>query len=130
MYIDRHCFYFGPNQLESCTEYKYLGVIFNNKGKLNNSAENLSEKAHKAYFSLKSKIPYSNFISVEEWIKLFDSLITPIMTYGSEIWISEFKINFNVIDKLLVEKIKNMIFKNILGVHSKTSNLAIQTELG
>jgi hypothetical protein len=25
---------------------------------------------------------------------------------------------------------KNMIFKNILGVHSKASNLAIQTELG
>jgi hypothetical protein len=32
--------------------------------------------------SLKSKIPYSNFIRVEKWIKLFDSLITPIMTYG------------------------------------------------
>jgi hypothetical protein len=29
--IDRHYFYFGPNQLESCTEYKYVGVIFNNK---------------------------------------------------------------------------------------------------
>ena len=67
--IDRPCFYFGPNQLESCTEYKYLGVIFNNKGKLNNSAENLSEKAGKTYFSLKSKISYSNFISVEKWIK-------------------------------------------------------------
>ena len=50
--------------------------------------------------------------------------------YGSEIWISEFKINFNVIDKFLLEKIKNMIFKNILGVHSKAYNLAIQTELG
>jgi hypothetical protein len=36
---------------------------------------NVSEKACKAYFSLKSKIPYSNFISVEKWIKLFDSLI-------------------------------------------------------
>jgi hypothetical protein len=46
------------------------------------------------------------------------------------IWISEIKINFNVIDKLLLEKIKNMIFKNILGVRSKASNLAIQTELG
>jgi hypothetical protein len=45
----------------------------------------LSENAGKAYFSLKSKIPYSNFISVEKWIKLFDSLITPIMTY--DIWI-------------------------------------------
>jgi hypothetical protein len=72
---------------------------------MNNSAENLSEKARKAYFSLKSKIPYSNFISVEKWIKLFDSLITPIMTYGSEIWISEFKINFNVIHKKI-----NVIF--------------------
>ena len=60
--------------------------------------------------------------------KIFDSLIIPIMRYGSEIWISEFKINFNVIDKLLLEKIKNMIFKNILGVHSKASNLAMQTE--
>jgi hypothetical protein len=49
--------------LKSCTEYKYLGVIFNNKGKLNNSAENLSEKARNAYFYLRSKIPYSNFIS-------------------------------------------------------------------
>ena len=52
------------------------------------------------------------------------------MTYGSEIWISEFKINSNVIDKLLLEKIKDMIFKNILGVYSKASNLAVQTELG
>jgi hypothetical protein len=47
--------------------------------------KNLSEKARKAYFSLKSKISYSNFISVEKWIKLFDSLITPMMTYGLEI---------------------------------------------
>ena len=89
----------------------------------------MSEKARKAYFSLKSKIPYSNFISVEKWIKLFDSLIIPIMTYGLEIWISEIKIDFNVIDKLLLEKIKNMIFKNILGVHSKASTLPYKLNL-
>ena len=29
-----------------------------------------------------------------------------------------------------MKKFKNMIFKNILGVHSKASSLAIQTELG
>ena len=51
------------------------------------------------------------------------------MTYGSQIWISEFKINFNVIDKLLLEKIKNMIFKNILGVHSKASTLPYKLNL-
>jgi hypothetical protein len=35
------------------------------------------------------------------------------MTYGSEIWISEFKINFNVIDKLLFEKISLPLLLNI-----------------
>ena len=61
--IDRHCFYFGPNQLESCTEYKYLGVIFNNKGKLNNSAENLSEKAPQCilFFKIKNTLLQFHF---------------------------------------------------------------------
>jgi hypothetical protein len=77
----------------------------------------LSEKARKAYFSLKSKIPYSNFISVEKWIKLFDSLITPIMTYGSEIWILEFKINFNVIDKQVMEVSYISLFQLQVGGH-------------
>jgi hypothetical protein len=58
--IDRHCFYFGPNQLESCTEYKYLGVIFNNKGKLNNSPSFMHTYIIKISFAFVSvtKCPY------------------------------------------------------------------------
>ncbi len=33
-------------------------------------------------------------------------------------------------DKLPFENVQNMIFKNILGVHGKASNLAINAELG
>ena len=48
-----------------------------------------------------------------------------ILTYGSEVWLADYNLNW-----LPFEKTQNMIFKNILGVHNKASNLAIYTELG
>jgi hypothetical protein len=107
--IDKYNFYFGSRPLNYTNEYKYLGIIFDNKGKIRIAAENVADKARKAYFALKSKPPYSNFISVEKWMKLYDSLISPILTYGSEVWISDFKLNFDSIDKLPFEKVQNMI---------------------
>jgi hypothetical protein len=85
--IDNYNFYFGPRPLDYTNEYKYLGIILDNKGKIRIAAENVADKARKAYFALKSKLFYSNFISVEKWMKLYDSLISPILTYGSEVWI-------------------------------------------
>ena len=63
-------------------------------------------------------------------MKLYDSLISSILTYGSEVWISDFKLNFDSIDKLLFERVQNMIIKDIMSVHSKASNLAVRNELG
>jgi hypothetical protein len=51
--------YFGPRPLDYTNEYKYLGIIFDNKGKIRIAAENLAYKARKAYFALMSKLPYS-----------------------------------------------------------------------
>ena len=90
----------------------------------------LLDKAKTAYFALKSKLPYSENLSVKTWLQLFNSMITPILTYGSEVWISEFKPNFEALDKSKLEKTQNSIFKNILGVHGKSSNLAVRCELG
>ena len=93
-------------------------------------SENLSDKARKAFFGLKSKIPNSENLSVKNWIKLYDAVISPIMTYGSEIWITDFTIKLENVDKLSFEKKQNMIMKSVLGVHGKASNLAVHTELG
>jgi hypothetical protein len=57
-------------------------------------------------------------------------MILPILTYGSEVWIADYNLNFDKLDRLPFEKTQNMIFKNILGVHNKASNLTIYTELG
>lgn len=62
--------------------------------------------------------------------KLFDTLIKPISTYGSEIWISDYNIKDSNIDKLPFEKIHNKFCKNILGVHKRSSNMAVKCELG
>ena len=52
------------------------------------------------------------------------------MTYRSEIWISDFNIKPDNIHVLPFEKVQNMMMKNILGVHGKTSNLVLHAELG
>ena len=54
----------------------------------------------------------------------------PILTYSSEIWLADFKIDIRNISKTPIEKIQNMILKDILGVHRKASNVAVLCELG
>jgi hypothetical protein len=59
-------------------------------GNLKHAAEHMCNKGLKAVFSLKSKILDFEFSSIKLKSKLFDTLIRPITTYGSEIWISDF----------------------------------------
>ena len=66
---------------------------------------NLADKARKAYFALKSKIPNSDNLSIKSWLKPYNSMIVPIIIYGSEVWISDFKSNFDTLDKIQFEKI-------------------------
>jgi hypothetical protein len=102
--------------------------VFKNTGLLKYARENLADKARKAFYSLKSKISQSDKFSVKTWIKFYNSIILPIITYGSEIWLTDFNLNLDTLDKLPFEKVQNMVFKNILGVHGKASNLAISAE--
>ena len=81
-------------------------------------------------FSLKSKIMNYDSINNKLMFKLFDCLIRPILTYGSEIWICDFNIKDNNLDKLPFEKLHNKFCKYLLGVHRKSSNFASRLELG
>ena len=54
----------------------------------------------------------------------------PILLYSAEIWLSDFNININKCDNLPFEKNQHLVFKDILGLHSKASNLAVKHELG
>jgi hypothetical protein len=99
-----YVFDLNDNRLELVREYKYLGLIVICNGKLNYAAEILAQKARKAFFGLKANIPSSDSLSVQKWLKLYNSMITPILTYGSEIWIADHKINIENLHNLSFEK--------------------------
>ena len=123
-------FYYNHFLVTQTYEYKYLGIIFTYNGILRQAAEQLADRARKAYYSIKSSLPYSCKLSVKTLLKLYHSLIEPILLYGAEIWISDFNVNINKCDNLPFEKVQHLILKDILGVHNKASNLAVKYEVG
>ena len=67
------------------TEKKcYLGIISNASGSFSNACINIADKAMKAFFKLKQINPRENALLT---LKLFDSLVTPILMYGCEVWV-------------------------------------------
>jgi hypothetical protein len=60
-------------------EYNFLGNIIDNKGRFKRSAQELSKKGLKAFFSLKKYLSEFLHVPVELSCKLFDSLIRPII---------------------------------------------------
>ena len=65
---------------------------------------------------------YNLAIPVDLQLKLFDSLVTPIILYCSEIW------GFECISN--IEKIHLQFCKRVLAVRSSTPNFMVYGELG
>ena len=119
---------YNNTPVEQVYSYQYLGVNISFTGNLKQASMDLSAKATKALFSLNSKIKEYSTLNAEILLKLFDTLIQPILTYASEIWISDYKIDL-MNDKYPFELVHLKSCKFSLGVHSKTSNLATRCEL-
>jgi hypothetical protein len=105
-------------------------VIVSYNGNLKFADEQLCNKGRKAVFSLKSKILDLDFSDMKLKLKLFDSLIRPIISYASEIWISDFTQKELKSENLPFSKIHNHFCKYLLGIHKKYSNFASRYELG
>ncbi|MEW8548168.1 MAG: reverse transcriptase domain-containing protein, partial [Candidatus Thiodiazotropha sp.] len=116
--------------IEIVEKYKYLGILLSYNGNLKHAAEHMYQKSLKAIFSLKSKILDYDSMSNKLKLRLFDALIRPILTYGAEIWISDYTIKDKTLDTLPFEKLQNRFCKYLLGVHKKSSNLASRLEFG
>ena len=66
-------------------KFTYLGVVFTTGGSFYKTHEALSGQALKAIFKLKACVNQLTNISVSHMLALFDKLILPILTYGSEV---------------------------------------------
>ena len=119
--------------IECCTEYKYLGILFKPSGIFTNAVNLLCKKASKALFCIK-KILYSDKMDVFSHMKLFNSCVSPILLYCSEIWSLNIVKNNKTLESqyLSMESVKLQIkfAKGLLNVNSKAVNTAVLAELG
>ena len=93
--------------------YTYLGVVFNNNGNYCTAKKRLIDQANKALYALYYKL--RNLATpIDLQLKLFDSLIAPILVYSCEIWGFE--------NKQGIEKLHLQILKKILNLRNNTPN--------
>ena len=132
-------FNYKNHALDCVQHYKYLGVYFSASGSFSFAQNELYKKGLKAYFKLQKDFLAFN-PSLKTSMHVFDHTIKPILLYGSEIWGSfntntpKFRngpLDFDkVYNKLVSDKLHVKFCKQILGVHKKTTNFAVLSELG
>ena len=132
-------FFYGETPITSAREYTYLGVVFTLNGSFKIAQANLRQRALRAYFSLKSMINLSH-IKKNIVFKLFDALITPVVSYGCQAWLPYTNIIkglvkngdlslFNAAQDPL-ERVHLSFLKWTMGVNRFTSNTAIWGDTG
>ena len=114
------------NPIAVTNSYCYLGIEMTNTGNFTKAADILYKKALKALFSVYGSINIrADLKNVPPFLKLFDSLIKPVLLYGSEIWGSHIGTGKKPIDKFL-----NKFYRTLLGVPRNSSNVGTHAELG
>ena len=135
--VNNHSFVILGNEVSCTTSYKYLGVLFSASGTFTPAKKQLYDKAVKALYSLKRNILSLN-PSIYTSLHIFDHTVKPILLYGSEIWLCSLPkkatihdlFDYSKISKSFnSEKLHIHFCKYILGVHKKSSNFAITSEL-
>jgi hypothetical protein len=136
-------FTIGGSIISTTESYKYLGVVLHKNGDTRLGQEHLKRQGTKAIHCFRRSIRENN-INVPVMAKLFDTLITPILTFSAEVWLPYSKDltgsdGDSMIKDLLVkcttailphESVHLKFCKHLLGVHNKAANFPVLAELG
>ena len=121
----RKNFYFNDLKLETVRSFKYLGLLLTPSGEIRSALNDLRDRAMKAFFKLKNSMGSDFYRNIKTTLYLVDTLIKPIILYGSDFWGCLKNPNDNPIEKL-----HHMVCKQILGVQKQTTNVGVLLELG
>ena len=106
--------------------YTYLGIEVSNTGHFGKATEALYKKGLKALFGIYSCINVrADQANIPLFLKLFDTLIKPIILYGSEVW------GFcSTAWNGFISKFTNKFYRTLLGSRPQSSTAGIHYELG
>ena len=89
----------------------------------------LADKTLNAMFAIRKKVNFHN-LPAKLAVKIFDSVLSPILLYNSEVWGASTDGDLNKWDKTPTEKAHVRFCKIYLGVNKKATNIACRGELG
>ena len=131
-------FQIDGRELENVLTYNYLGIKVSSSGSFITAIKELTNKAKRAYFAMKSSFIDSK-ISPKLFMKMYDILVKPITLYGCEIW-GAFGHKMQPIenlckmiyrnDKFPYEQLHLKACKASIGVSKHTNNFGMRSELG
>ena len=113
--------FYDNKRLNNVSSFTYLGVMLSSNGKFYQTQKAIAPQATKALFSLNSLFEAVS-LDVTEKLKLFDTMILPILNYGSEV------LGFHSGPD--IERVHLKFMKQILGVRPQTTNSTVYGELG
>ena len=116
--------------VQEYTYFRNSNLLFR-KFLCHRARENIKEKALHAPFSSRRHTNLSK-LKTSLACKIFDTIISPILTYNSEIWRMYAKPDFKTWDSSQIEKTHLQFCKRFpeVSLSNKASNLACETELG
>ena len=133
--IFRGKFKLGNQPIQVTDSYVYLGITFTPSGSFSLAQKKLYYKATRSLYGFLSEVNIYNGASVSAVLKLFDSLVSPMLLYNCEIWGCFLKSVGNNYEKFVSrifderitpENMQNKVYKMALGDHSKASNHAVK----
>ena len=138
--ILQYKFCFNGHSIENMHTFKYSGVLVSASSAFSHAKLDLYKRGLKAFFKLKS-IFGDLFPNVNTSFHIFDHTVKPVLLYRCEVWGTcypsaaavrkegDFKLEkgYNNLD---CEKLAVKYYKYILGVHKRTTNLAVYGDLG
>ena len=116
--------------IENVKEFKYLGFTISAKNcSFSPTIIDLSTKATRIIYALNNKIKLSK-LPTKLALRLFRTLISPVLTYGSEVWGPYSDFNFEEWEKSKIEQVHSQFIKRMLGCNINTSNIMSRAEVG
>ena len=114
-------FKFGEENIHVVEHYTYLGTIMNYNTRYSKAIHKQVTQSNRALFSLRSK--QAKFqLPLDILFNFFDTLIIPILLYGSEIWGYEKLSEIDVFYKKII--------KNSLKLNLQTADCMVYGETG
>ena len=113
---------FDNNPIEIVNSYCYLGITFTTKMSFMTCKTVLVSKAKKAMYELLRALRANYCNDINIFCKLFDSKITPILSYGSEL--------LGVFDNYELDKVHTNAIKMFLNVSTHCSNTLLYYDTG